>query len=130
MAYRVVGDVFVVAHSKVAPSNEEWDEYLAYYHEHAKMVFRTLVMTEGGGPDPKQRAKTTEGIKDSPVKVAVCTDAVGVRGIVTALSWFNKRIKAFSKANVSDALTYLDVTPKNAEKVLAEVPKLRASIDT
>lgn len=128
MAYRVVDNIFIVVHSKEAPTNEEWDSYLEYYGGHLDQCQRILVVSDGGGPNAVQRKKTSEAIKNTRTITAVCTDQMLVRGIVTALAWFNNKIEAFPKRNISDALKFLGASEAAAARILVEAGRLRASI--
>lgn len=129
MAYDVIDGVFVVVHGKPAPNDEEWDEYLAFYRDNKKCR-QMLVVTDGGGPNAKQRAKTNEHTKDTAMRVAVCTDVTVVYGIVTALSWFNSEMKVFAKSRIGDAFTYLKVDQKAADNIKAKLPVMRLKIVT
>lgn len=128
MAYKVVDNVFIVVHSREAPSNEEWDEYLEYYVAHLDKCQRILVISDGGGPNAVQRKKTSEAIKNTKTMTAVCTDQMLVRGIVTALAWFNNKIEAFPKKNVAEALKFLGASEAAASRLMAEATRLRSSI--
>jgi hypothetical protein len=128
MAYDVIDGVFVVVHAKTDPSDQEWDKYLEFHLEKALKCTQTLVVTAGGGPNAKQRAKTNQNLKDTVVSVAVCTDATIVSGIVTALSWFNPQIKRFPDSGVGDALAYLKVSRKAAETIKLRLPAMRLKI--
>lgn len=128
MAYRVVHGVFCVVHSAANPTEEEWKAYLDYYLAHERQCTRTLVVTQGGGPNAKQRGDTAKVIQSSPTRVAIVTTSTLVRGIATALSWFNKRVQSFGPAEMDAALRHLDVTEANAKLVNAELKKLQATI--
>lgn len=128
MAYRVVHGVFCVVHSATNPSEEEWKAYLDYYLANERHCTRTLVLTQGGGPNAKQRGDTAKVIQSSPTRVAIVTKSTLVRGIATALSWFNKRVQAFGVNEMDAALRYLDVTDANAKLIQAELKKLQATL--
>lgn len=129
MAFRAIEGVLVALHGRSNPSHDEWEAYIHYHKNSAIHCLRTLVVTDGGGPDAKQRAMTNEYLKGVPMVVAVCTDSTFVRGIVTAMSWFNPRIKAFSKAQIQDALEYLGIAPVVARRIITEVTKMRSTIN-
>ena len=51
-----------------------------------------------------------------------------IRGMVTALSWFNREIRAFPPTGLSDALDYLQVPQSRIDLIQREMLKLRASL--
>jgi len=51
-----------------------------------------------------------------------------VRGIVTALSWFNPNIKAFSTIQIPAAMEYLKVAKPDQPALMAEIDRLKASL--
>lgn len=128
MAYRVVHGVFCVVHGATNPTDEEWEAYLKYYLANERQCARTLVVTQGGGPSAKQRGDTAKVIQSSPTRVAIVSTSTLVRGIATALSWFNKRVQAFSGNEMDAALKYLEVPQANTIPLLAELKKLQVTI--
>ncbi len=113
------GDVIVMGHNKKSLDNEEW---MQNYIEHvAKLYYgrvdpkvSNLVFAEGSGPNTKQRALGNTAVADGkPYKlnVAVVTDSFMVRGVVTALSWFNPLIKAYSPENTRAAALRCGIKP-------------------
>lgn len=129
MAYRVVDSVFVVIHSADSPADDEWDGYLECYRNDAKNSMRTLVITDGGGPNTKQRALMNEELAESKPTVAICTDNRVVRGIVAALGWFNRKVRAFSKSHISDALKYLGLSDDEMLPVLDAILELEREVN-
>jgi hypothetical protein len=130
MAHAVVDGVFLAVHSKSDPTDEEWQELLIFHKSKAPFSTRMLVVTEGGGPKPKHRAALNDylKIKGAPMKVAVCTHSTVVRGIVTALNWFNDKVRAFPIDDLTPALEYLGAQPAEIPRIAAEVKKLRAML--
>ena len=57
--------------------------------------------------------------------VAVISGSVRVRGTVAALSWFNRKIKAFPPSAVRDAIAYLEIPVSRTDLIEREVRKLR-----
>jgi hypothetical protein len=130
MRDRCEGRVIVVAHTAAAPSLEEWSGYAreveALLSRSNPDDVRTVVFTDGGGPDAEQRRKLTEVRGWNVVRVAVVTQSLAVRGIVTAFSWFNPRIKAFLPVAVGAAFRYLGLSPDEESKVWAAVTEFQA----
>src|SRR5689334_3663489 len=90
MVFREIGTLIVSVHPAEPPMDEDWSAYLQLCRRKmARERIRVLAVTAGGGPTTTQRKATRELLGDDPVPVAVVTDAAVVRGIVTALGWFN-----------------------------------------
>lgn len=132
MQFRAVEDVFVVVHKADPPTEQEWEEYVDYCIALPQSCNKTLVLTLGGGPNAKQRnALQKRFLVEHPMTVAVMTDSTMVRGIVTALNWFNPKAKAFPYANgtgVPDALAHLGVQGVAGQRVGIELQKLRLEL--
>ena len=86
-----------------------------------------LVATKGGGPTSTQRKYLNDLLAGRHVPVAVMSSSTAVRGVVTALSWFNRKIKAFPPEGLADALTYLEI-PNPIAFIRHEMAKLRTSL--
>jgi hypothetical protein len=130
MRYRCEGRVILVAHTEAPPSAEEWSGYAreveTLLSRSSPDDVRTVVFTDGGGPDAEQRRKLTEIRGWNAVRVAVVTQSLAVRGIVTAFSWFNPRIKAFQPIAVGAAFRYLGLSPDEESKVWATVTEFQS----
>lgn len=128
MVYEYVDGVFITVHSTKDPTEDEWETYLKFYKESAKTCTRALVITNGGGPNAGQRNKMNLMLKGVPMVAAICTNATVVRGIVTALNWFNPNVRAFPRDDATEALRYLKVGDTAMPRLLLEVAKLRRSV--
>ncbi len=119
MAFQRVGDYFVLVHNAMAPTEEEWDEWMQQY-----TYASILVVTDGGAPTASQRKRLktrVDELRASPSyvpnkkepKVAIVTASSFVRGVITALRWFyHDSYAAFPPDHINQALTYLDVPPR------------------
>jgi hypothetical protein len=138
MAISLVGDVVIAVHTANPPSDDEWQAYLKMILQAGKAQggdmskIRSLVVTEGGGPNAAQRRELTDALqkmsrwKDTPAAV-VSTSPV-VRGIVTVLSWFNLNIKPFSPDKIEDAFQSLHLSPSETPKIVTTIKAMRASL--
>jgi hypothetical protein len=132
MAYREIGPVLLQVHPAHPPTDEEWDAFL---RSARRVTFqgcrKVLVVTAGWGPDVKQRAMAGKIVEGIPMLSAVVSDAPLVRGIVTALSWFNKGIRSFpfnGGAGILEALKYLDVESSWTDRILREVRAMQREV--
>lgn len=131
MAFRQVRGIVIAAHTDRDPTDEEYVAYCEFCLVLPKHVDRYLVVSEGGAPTPKQRATTNETLKkrgQPQSTVAVVTPKTIVRGIVTALSWFNPNIKSFAPTELAAAMRYLKLSPTEAGEVGVELRKLQAEL--
>lgn len=133
MAFKVIDRLFVVAYGDMSPTLEEWVRYLHEVERHGIDRTMHLIVTEGGGPNATQRRHLDELLAGRSVPVAVMSGSPAIRGMVTALSWFNGKIRAFYPAGLRDAIAYLEIglarTAESAPKVLklARWPPLGSS---
>lgn len=121
--------LFLVLHTKENPNDAEWEEYLRAIKA-ARGINAILIISDGGGPTTMQRGKMNDLLEELKFqgKVAVVTVKSMVRGIVTAISWFNPGIKAFSTLQIPAALKYLDFPEDQHPPILAEIARLKAKI--
>jgi hypothetical protein len=89
-----------------------------------------LVSTDGGGPTAAQRRQLATVLDGRAVPVAVVSGSARVRTTVTAISWVDRRIRAFppTPAGLREALAYLDIPTSRAELIADELDKLRAEV--
>lgn len=128
MAYSWRGDYLLVVHSASPPTEAEWDDYVASIRAHDVVRIRNLVFTDGGAPNSTQRKQVTEALNGRTVPAAVVSPSNLVRGVVTALSWFNPKIKAFSPNELEQAIKYLGISGPDVPVLLAEMKRLRAQV--
>jgi serine/threonine protein kinase len=130
MVFREMGALVISVLSAEAPADAEWDAYLQLCR--TKMVQESigvLAVTAGGGPTTKQRWALRELLLKGPVLAAVVTDAPTLRGIVTALGWFNPGIRTFkNRSGLNDALRYLRVADSTAKRVVLEIRAMQREL--
>lgn len=129
MAFEIVGDLFIVIHNAKPPSDAEWASYLRSWQGRDMSKMRTLVFTAGGGPSTAQRKEANTALGGKPSVTSVVSDSAMVRGIVTALSWFNSEIKAFNPTESTEAFRHLGITHAgDIERLWAQAKKLQAGL--
>src|SRR5262245_48264981 len=90
-------DIVLSVHTSRPPAPREWDEYVlstkrsidAFGHE----PMRAIAITDGGAPDARQRGQLNDVLQGRTIPASILSDSVFVRGVVTALNWFNPGIK-------------------------------------
>jgi hypothetical protein len=124
-----IKEIFVVAHADAPPTNEEWVATLDQYRKLADIAkARILVFTEGGAPNTLQRDQLNKLFQGRHPKTAVVTGSRMVRGVVTAVSWFNPQTRAFAPNDLEGALAHLNVEPSERSQVLALAAEVQAEI--
>lgn len=130
MAFVTVGDLVVALHNSSPPTEQEWAGYMDAMKKIGAEKVRGLAFTDGGGPDSKQRKLITDLLGGQPRQAAVVSASSVVRGIVTALNWFNPAIKAFSPERVDEAYDYLKLTTAEIEAVNRQVRVMHKQFST
>jgi hypothetical protein len=128
MCFAFVSDVLVAVHGDQPPSSSEWRRYLAACANASDKVRANVVVTSGGGPNAAQRAELSNLPNLMTFPTAVVSSSIVVRGIVTAISWLGKRIKAFSPADIDSACRYLALTAETKPKVLLAVRAMQTEL--
>ena len=133
MVFKIVGNVHIVIHGTTEPRDEDWRLYMdAVRSEEQKTTdfakIRTLVFSAGGGPTAKHRREISEFLGGRTTPVAIVTSSTIMRGVVTALQWFNPLARAFSPDNVVAALQFLGTSDSEAHLVWTEAKRLQTSL--
>lgn len=141
MAYGTGGEfggrkLLIAVHTASAPSDLEWDRWLAFLDENGKQMngdlarLPNLVFTDGGAPSTAQRTavnmRIAQGVTLPPV--AVVTNSVVVRTILRGLSVFNPGTRAFAPTDLENALTHLDVPLSETKSILQAAKRLEMEI--
>jgi hypothetical protein len=127
MLWKQVDRWVVVVHGDAPPSDEDWDGYVSFLME-AIVGRRGLVITEGAGPNGRQRERLVALPQVTASPFAVVTSSAVARGIVTALSWLGQSVKAFSPAKIDDALHHLEVPPDLRPWMLKQIASMRSEL--
>lgn len=129
LAVKVIDRLFVVVYGATDPTDQEWQGYLRQVELHGVDRTMQLVCTDGGEPTTSQRRALVHVMGTRQVPVAVLSGSVRVRGTVTALSWFNPKIRAFAPTGLLEALAYLEVPVSRGELIAREIIRLRGTLD-
>jgi len=129
------GELVLMAHNSAPLSDEEWDRN---YLEPIRVMKNrggldtcaNIVFAEGRGPSATQRAEGNAifGGGHYVFKVSVITSSMMVRGAVTALSWFNPLIRAFSAKDWERAFHHVRLHSNEFQRILEAAQKLRGKI--
>jgi hypothetical protein len=120
--------LMLLVHTTRAPSDAEWKPYFEELAQHDPIKLKSLVFTDGGAPSGAQRKQVNDMLNGRTSMAAVVTPSTVVRGVVTALSWFNPKIKVFPPDQTEAALTYLGVKSDELPQVRLEIQILRQKL--
>jgi len=129
-----VSDVLLFLHTNRAPSEAEWTDAMALltsaFRTSKPQSLRSLVITDGGGPDADMRAqlKALYERERFAMPTAVLAGSVLVRGIVGAISWFSPSIRSFSPLSLDAALRALEVAPSARTRLLEAARSMQRSL--
>jgi len=127
--YAPEGDLLLTVHGAAPPTDEEWRAYLEFCRTLVGRVTRSVVMSSGAGPNGRQRSLLMKEFPEfAPIPVAVVSESSTTRGIVTALSWFGKNIRAFRPSELTGAFEYLGLPVARHAAVLERLRTLTASL--
>src|SRR5689334_16636186 len=96
MAFATIGNVIVALHNDSPPTADEWSQYTKAVKSMDVTKVRPIAFSDGGGPDFKQRKQLNEVLGGHAGRAALVTSSALARSVVTALSWFNPLVKAFT----------------------------------
>jgi hypothetical protein len=121
--------MIVSCENKETPTDAEWDDFLSVLvaNRSSFPTLKILVLTEGGGPTTTQRKRLETALGGQTVRVAVVTDSIKVRFIVSSVALLNRHISTFSRAEFERACEYLELHSSEqrlAKQVLAEMETL------
>jgi hypothetical protein len=124
------GETLVIVHAAVAPTDEEWDAWIARMaHQDYK---RVLILSRGGGPNARQRRKTNKfwAGRDVP-RFALVTTSRFVIGIIKAFNWFlDDQLKPFHPDRMDEALDYIEVPEPERAALRARADVLTRQLES
>ncbi|MCH9686671.1 MAG: hypothetical protein K0V04_34885 [Deltaproteobacteria bacterium] len=119
------GKLILLVHGRIAPTKEEWAQYVTFLQEAAEQdVNGLLVLTDGVGPDSTQRRM----VSSIELRTAVVTHSRIARGIVTALSWMGANIQAFALTQIDDSLGFLNVPADDHLAIARRLAAMRLAV--
>lgn len=130
MAVRMIGNDIVFAHTERSPTDAEWNQGLdAFRNAPDPRTMRVFVYTAGGAPNAAQRARLNALLGGVQPPMAVMSTSPMARAAITAISWFNPKMKGFSPDEPDRALDHLGVTGEARTTLKRAMTELRAMIE-
>lgn len=114
-----------------SPAESDFNEYILFLNRNLKtgIPLRSIVIERGPGLSAAQRKLLTDTTaKFQPVVAVVTPSALG-RGVVTALSWFNKNFKAFTPAEMEGAFQHVGIPASLIVEVRRVITSLQTELD-
>jgi hypothetical protein len=114
--------ILVIAHPAVAPARDDWEQLCRAIRSQHPTARGQLVVSLGGGPDAAQRKRALAELPTGfvPRPVAVVTESLAVRGIITALNWLlNDNHRSFAPNDVAGVAEHLKVSLVESEELIA-----------
>lgn len=127
MVSKVIKNLGISVHTAKPPTNEEWQELITLMQPSDVANFRAISLTDGGAPNSAQRKSMNDYLAGRVPLSAVVTQSTVVRGVVTAMSWFNPNIKSFSPEELDAALVHLKVNRSEFALIKKEIRTLANS---
>lgn len=122
LAIGLMHRILVLAHGRSAPSKEDWMRACEAIGENHDRARGQLVLSLGGAPDAAQRKMAIDRLPPGFVTppVAVISDALIVRGVITALNWLlNDSHRAFRPTDVDGVAAHLGIPRDRAAELVA-----------
>lgn len=121
MAARLHAHAVILVHTEAAPSQAEWDSYVANLKSMEQVVGGDLgrgaliVFTDGGAPNAIQRRQVNDWLRGRYWPVSVVSYSGVVRTVGTAMSFFNKGLDIYSPVAWREAFAHALVPPSQVD---------------
>jgi hypothetical protein len=128
------GELVLFLHTSRAPTPAEWTDAMELLagaiRRSGPQRLRSLVITDGGGPDADMRAelKALYERQRFAMPTAVVAASVMVRSIVGAIGWFSPNIRSFSPRGLEAALRFLEVPSSARVRILGEARAMQKTL--
>jgi len=127
-----LGPVVLVVQNRARPSDLEWDAYVENIRACVPAATATAIaFTDGGTPNALQRGQVNDVLahrQGQPARSAVISSNLAVRGIVTALRWFNPDTAVFTPRNIVAALSFANIAGERIDPIWAFIGELHRSV--
>ena len=103
--------VLVVVTNALPPTTETWDAYMEQLRKQFEVArgapVGLLIFAGGGTPDASMRTKLRQAIAQRPIRTAIVSDSVMVRGVVGIISLFVPSSIPFAPREWAKALAHV-----------------------
>jgi hypothetical protein len=130
MTFAAEGESMIVLHTATPPSDDEWAAWISALRKLPRRRLKLLIFTDGGAPNTLQRGTFLDHLADAQPPIAFVSNVPAVRGVVTALSWFNRNVKLFSPAQLREAFAHLNLTEEQGRALFSTAQRATAELGT
>ena len=130
MVTRRIESILILRQNKEDPSDAEWDECLRLLvadRDKYPMV-KVLVVTDGGGPSPAQRKRLDVALRGLSVRVAVVSESIKVRFVVSSVALLSLKIRSFRAHELELAYLHLKLTKQEQPLAQAAVSQMNKEL--
>lgn len=126
LVVRTIESLIVLRENSSTPTDRDWDEFLEILAVNRPDFprIKILVKTDGGGPNAEQRKRLSVALGGVPVRVAVVTDSIKVRFIVSSIALLNSEIATFSNKEIVEAYQHLSLSVREQKLVEAAIVEM------
>lgn len=126
LVVRSIESLIVLRENSSTPTDRDWDEFLDILAVNRPNFprIKILVKTDGGGPSAEQRKRLSVALGGKPVRVAVVTDSIKVRFIVSSIALLNSEIATFSNKEIVEAYQHLSLSLREQKLVEAAIVEM------
>lgn len=133
LAFDRLGACFVLVQGERDATDEEWSRWVDFVVRGGNDLernIRVLVVSAGGSPTPKQRARIHEVMPKmgGGVPTAIVTSSRIGRVVVSTMALFNSEVRAFAPSELDRALAYLGVPDASQPALRALVARLHTTL--
>jgi hypothetical protein len=127
---RWVGSTLLFVQNKEAPTEREWNDFLAILAENRTQLpkLRLLVLTAGGAPTTEQRKRLAATLAGTPMRVASVSDSMKIRFVTATIALFHTDFRTFSTTEFDQAYDHLGLTLSERRLVDAAMKELTARV--
>jgi hypothetical protein len=114
MGFKFLGNLHIIVVGERDPAPTDWNAYVEAIRAETRRgidpaQMRTLVFSDGGGPNAAQRKLTADLCECQPRPRAIVTVHRLSRAVITALRWLDPQCRAFAPSRLAEALAFLGV---------------------
>ncbi|HEU4406272.1 MAG TPA: hypothetical protein VFS43_13490 [Polyangiaceae bacterium] len=126
--HTLVDGVWLTVHGARPPTDAEWQRHVDELLDAGERVRAILILTEGPGPDARQRATLKALPELLCLPRAVVTGSALARGAATAVHWLGGEVRSFAPDELGDALAYLGAGAAAGDELKWRAAQMKAAL--
>lgn len=126
LAYQDLDDLLLVVHRLSGEIDDaDWQMLVTATKKMCARTDKCLVLPGKARLTRPQIAQIGDVVSAGRMRVAVLLEGAAARGVTAALGWITKRYRAFEPHQVTEALSYLSISPDRYENVFRVLDDMR-----